>query len=191
MKKNFVYLLASALLLYSCNSKQHKVASSIDNEVAVKSEPEETPQIAKDNGTVSEIPVYDFAEYKPLLNMEDEKVYVINFWATWCKPCVKELPAFEAIQENYGSKGVKVILTSLDFSASLESHVQPFIKKNHITSMVVLLDDVDSNSWIPKVNKDWSGAIPATLIYNNEKRKFYERSFTYNELETELKIFLQ
>ncbi len=171
----FIFYLFSAVLLYSCNDKQGKEVSKAENK----------------NTTISGIPVYDFAEFEPLIKKEDGKIYVINFWATWCKPCIKELPAFEAIRENYSSKGVEVILTSLDFSDKLDSQVIPFIEKHNLQSRIVLLDDVDSNTWIPKVDKEWSGAIPATLIYNNNKRKFYERSFTYDELETELITFLQ
>ncbi len=137
------------------------------------------------------IPIYDFAGFEPLLIKEDNKTYVINFWATWCKPCVKELPAFETINEKYREKGVEVVLVSLDFSEKLESQVVPFVEKHGLKSDIVLLDDVDSNTWIPKVSEDWSGAIPATLIYNNKERKFYEGSFTYEELETELKTFLK
>lgn len=137
------------------------------------------------------IPVYDFDELQPLLHKQDNNTYIINFWATWCKPCIKELPYFEKINSDYNQQGVHVILVSLDFPEKLESHVQPFIEKHQLKSQVVLLDDVDSNTWIPKVSESWSGAIPATLIYNRTQRKFYEGSFTYNELLTELKPFLQ
>ena len=43
------------------------------------------------------------------------KVYLIDFWATWCKPCIKELPAFEELNARYQDKGLKVVLVSLDF----------------------------------------------------------------------------
>jgi hypothetical protein len=62
----------------------------------------------------------------------------------------------------------------------------PFINKNNIKSKVVLMADTDQNTWIPKVDKNWSGAIPATLIYSKNIRKFYEQSFTYDTLENEL-----
>ncbi len=176
--KNFqiiIFYIFFALLLSSCNDKKGKEVSKVENETT----------------TISGVPVYDFSEFEPLINKEDGKIYVINFWATWCKPCIKELPAFEAIREKYESKGVEVILTSLDFSEKLDSQVLPFIDKHNLQSRIVLLDDVDSNTWIPKVDSEWSGAIPATLIYNKNQRKFYERSFTYDELETELKTFLK
>lgn len=120
------------------------------------------------------------------LQKKNDTTYVINFWATWCKPCVEELPAFEKINEQYSGQKVKVILASLDFPDRIEKQVIPFIKKYNLQSEVVLLDDPDANSWIPRVSQEWSGAIPATVIYNQEDRKFFEGSFTYDELKTEL-----
>jgi hypothetical protein len=81
-------------------------------------------------------------------------------------------------------------LVSLDFPKHIETKLIPFLQKRGLESEVVLLDDVDSNTWIPKVNEDWSGAIPATIIYNADKSVFYERSFDYKELETELQKFI-
>ena len=124
------------------------------------------------------------------LQKKNDSIYIINFWATWCKPCIKELPAFEKLASNYSDKKVKLLLVSLDFPDKLESQVIPFIERNNIQSEVVLLDDADANSWIPKVSPQWSGAIPATIIYKKDNRKFYEQSFTFEELEAELKTFL-
>lgn len=124
------------------------------------------------------------------LQKKNDSIYIINFWATWCKPCIKELPAFEKLASNYTDKKVKLLLVSLDFPDKLESQVIPFIERNNIQSEVVLLDDADANSWIPKVSPQWSGAIPATIIYKKTTRKFYEQSFTFEELEAELKTFL-
>ena len=132
---------------------------------------------------------FEALEKKYFLQKNDS-IYVVNFWATWCKPCVRELPAFEKIASEYSNKKVKILLVSLDFPDKIEDQVIPFIKKNNIQSEVVLLDDADANSWIPKISPQWSGAIPATVIYKNDTRKFYEQSFTFEELETELKLFL-
>lgn len=147
-------------------------------------------KIAKTH-TSTKIPILSFKELMPLLNKNNDSVYVVNFWATWCKPCIKELPAFEKINAEYKEEKVKVILVSLDFPEQLEKQLIPFVEKRDIISEVVLLDDADANSWIPKVSEKWSGAIPATIIYSNSERKFYERSFTYEELETELESILK
>lgn len=108
-------------------------------------------------------------------------VYVVNFWATWCAPCVKELPHFE--QLNSENKNIKVVLVSLDFKNQFDSKLLPFLKKKSIKSEVVLLTDKDYNTWLPMVDKDWSGSIPATLIIKNGKKFFVEKMFSnYEEL---------
>lgn len=140
----------------------------------------------------SELKVVDFDGLQDYLKSKDaNKTYVINFWATWCAPCVKELPYFERLNANYQAKNIEVILVSLDFPRQLETKLKPFLEQHKLKSEVILLDDVDSNTWIPKVDKNWSGAIPATVIYNKDKRKFYEQSFDYQELETELQQFIK
>lgn len=138
---------------------------------------------AKDGLTVNS---YDFNGLEPLLNTQNDTTYVINFWATWCKPCVEELPHFEKLHANFKNQKVKVMLVSLDLPKQVESNLIPYIKKKRLQSSVVHLKDPDMNSWINKVDMQWSGAIPATIIYKGDKRKFYEQSFTYEQLQTEL-----
>lgn len=125
------------------------------------------------------VPSLSYNELKPLLNQEGDKIYVVNFWATWCAPCIKELPYFEVLDQR---EDVEVLLVSLDFPKHKESRLLPFIKKNKLQSKVVLLDDANENYWINDIHPNWSGAIPATIVYNRHKRDFYERSFTQNEL---------
>jgi thiol-disulfide isomerase/thioredoxin len=136
------------------------------------------------------VPVLNFDAFQHMLHFDDDKTYIINFWATWCRPCIKELPFFEQIGEEYKDKNVEVILVSLDFPDRLETAVIPFINRHNLKSKVLILDDANQNRWIPLVSEKWSGAIPATLIYNKSERKFYEQAFTYNQLITELNTFL-
>ena len=143
----------------------------------------------KDLTLLPPLEIYDFSGIEPYLNLEGSKTYIINFWATWSAPCVKELPHFESIQQAY-KKDVEVILVSLDFPAQYETKLKPFIETHQLKTKIIVLDDPDMNSWIPKVDLNWSGAIPVTLIYNSSKRSFYNRTFTYNELDSELKNFL-
>lgn len=133
----------------------------------------------------------DFNEFEPWLYKETDSVYVINFWATWCAPCVKEIPAFEELNAKYSSNKVKVLLVSLDFPNQVESRVLPFMDRMNIQSQVILLDDPYSNRWIGKVSEEWSGAIPATVIYSSGFRGFYEREFTFEELEEIIKPLIK
>jgi thiol-disulfide isomerase/thioredoxin len=144
----------------------------------------------QDFKAITKVKSYTYNELKPLLNKKNNKTYVVNFWATWCAPCVKELPAFAKLKEQYADKNVEVLLVSLDFPKQKEKKLIPFINKKKIQSKVLLLDDVNEDYWIKQINDKWSGAIPATLIYNANSRKFYEQSFDYTTLENELKTFL-
>ncbi|MDY7394711.1 redoxin domain-containing protein [Aureibaculum sp. 2210JD6-5] len=136
------------------------------------------------------IEIYNFSQLEPILNANDDSTYVINFWATWCGPCIKELPYFEELYTNYKDKKVKVILVSLDFPEKFESKLIPFVKKHKVSPQVILLDDPNENEWIPKVDESWSGALPATIIYNKNKRAFFEQSFTQESLNKTIKEFL-
>lgn len=133
----------------------------------------------------------DFNGLEKVLNKQNNKTYVVNFWATWCAPCVKELPYFERINKQYKDKNVEVVLVSLDFPKHFDTKLKNFINEKQLQSELYALNDMDSNYWIPKVNKDWSGAIPATLIYNSNKREFFEQAFEYEELERTLNEFLK
>lgn len=123
------------------------------------------------------------------LTKENDTTYLINFWATWCKPCVEEMPDFMRLNDEMRDKPFKMILISLDFPSQIESRLKPYISENNIDAEVIVLDDPDSNAWIPMVSDEWSGAIPATLVYNRNKRGFYEKTLDYNQLKEIVKQY--
>jgi len=143
---------------------------------------------AKDGVTVKSFDYELLADY---LKIEDDEIKVVNFWATWCAPCIKELPHFEKINSEYKKKGVEVILVSLDMAKQVEKALIPFIKRRKLGSDVVHLHDVDADVWINKVDPSWSGAIPATLIISKDRRAFFEKEFTYDELQSEILKFIK
>ncbi|NOX85101.1 MAG: TlpA family protein disulfide reductase [Chlorobi bacterium] len=131
-----------------------------------------------------QVKVYrDFDEFAPLLQRENDTTYVVNFWATWCKPCVEEMPGFQELNKKFEGKKFKLILVSLDFESNIKSKVLPFIKEHNVKADVVLLDAPEQNKWIDRVNKSWSGAIPITVIYNKDFYFFREGTLTYEELD--------
>ena len=112
-----------------------------------------------------------------------DTIYIVNFWATWCGPCVKELPNFEQLQATYKNKPVKVLLVSMDFKSKL-NEVKTFAKTRKFICEVFLAYRKSDQEFIDAIDKNWSGALPGTWLVNNKKhyRKFYEQEFTYAEL---------
>lgn len=124
-----------------------------------------------------------YEELNTYIKENNSKPLVINFWATWCAPCVKELPYFEKL--NQENPNVKVVMVSLDFEKQVESKLKPFLKKKKYTFTSVYLADKNYNDWLPKIDKNWSGSIPATVIFNQDKQVFVEQDFSsYEELNT-------
>ncbi|GAB3846207.1 hypothetical protein GCM10028822_05910 [Hymenobacter terrigena] len=139
------------------------------------------------------VAVIRFSELQNRLVRATDTTYVVNFWATWCAPCVKELPNFEQLRVANASKKVKVLLVSLDYASQLDKKVKPFVKQRGLKSEVLLLNEPDPNEWINKVDVKWSGALPFTLIFNNKskRRTTFERELSAAELQAALKNIQQ
>ena len=128
--------------------------------------------------------IVKLSKLQQLTREQSDKIQVINFWATWCGPCIKELPLFETL--NSENHEVKVTLVSLDLELDPNPEkVYKFISRKKIQSDVWLLDEPDANTWIDKVEKTWSGSLPATLVVNTRtgKRTFVARELKEGELE--------
>jgi len=130
----------------------------------------------------SRIPMVGFPYLAHYLSSESDTVYVLNFWATWCGPCRREIPSFEKIHLNYSGQKVKVLLVSLDFPDQLNKGLKQFLGSNNITANAVLLNEPDANAWISQVDPAWTGSLPATLIYKGPDRMFFEKELTYEDI---------
>lgn len=119
-------------------------------------------------------------ELEKILNNPDDRINVVNFWATWCGPCVREFPLFEKVAGEYKGKNVRFLMISLDFPSQVEKQLIPFLEKNKATIDIAVMMDVDYNAWIDKVDKGWQGDIPATLVFNNARN---QRNFHKGEID--------
>jgi thiol-disulfide isomerase/thioredoxin len=134
------------------------------------------------------IPVLKVTDLEKRINNNSDTTYIVNFWATWCAPCVKELPDFDSISKTYPNQKIKVLLVTMDFKEDLETKVKPFVKKKKILSEVLLLDESNADYFIPKIANEWTGALPATVIINNKKniKHFFEKKLTFEFLKNEI-----
>jgi thiol-disulfide isomerase/thioredoxin len=116
-------------------------------------------------------PVYQtFSDMPALLDYRNDTTYVINFWATWCVPCVEELPYFERLQREMAEKPVRILMVSLDFKKDIPTKLLTFVRQRPFTLPLIALADGRYAEWIDKVDPGWEGAIPFTIVYKGERR---------------------
>ena len=113
-----------------------------------------------------------------------DTVYIVNFWATWCAPCVQELPVFNSLQKKYADKPVKVLLVSMDFKEDYPMKLATFIQRKKLLPDVIWLSDTNPNDFVPKVDKAWEGSIPATVIVHkgSQTKEFIEGQVTEKQV---------
>jgi thiol-disulfide isomerase/thioredoxin len=147
--------------------------------------------LACSSSTKDDVEVIKIDGLQQLLSEKEHQIHIINFWATWCAPCIKELPQFTALAIAHPE--AKISLVSLDFVQNLETKVKPFLDKRKIDLRVLLIDELDYNLWIDIVDPSWSGAIPATLIIEpaTGRRIFLEKELEKNELVQAYERFIK
>jgi thiol-disulfide isomerase/thioredoxin len=129
--------------------------------------------------------IIKLGQLQKILTQKSENIQVVNFWATWCGPCVKELPLFEKFN-NTKPENVKITLVSMDLDLDPNPEkVYKFIERKKILSEVLILNEKNPNDWIDKIEKQWTGALPATIVINQKtgKRKFVEKELHEGDLE--------
>ncbi|MCE7862106.1 MAG: TlpA family protein disulfide reductase [Bacteroidetes bacterium CHB5] len=137
--------------------------------------------VATSAQTINQIKLKDLQK---LLTTKTDRVQVINFWATWCAPCVKEIPLFEKLKTD--NSNIDITLVSMDFDLDPNpAKVERFVSRKGLKNKVVILAETDPNSWIDKIDKSWSGALPATLVVNTQtgKRKLVQKELHEGDLE--------
>lgn len=122
---------------------------------------------------------------------ESKTPLIVNFWATFCIPCIEEIPYFQKLVKKHEKDSIKLLLVSLDLQEDY-AKVKPFAVKRKFTASIAWLDETNADYFCPKIDSSWSGAIPATLFINNKKgyRKFYEEQIPEAKLEKEIMAVL-
>ncbi len=152
----------------------------------------ETPATAAPADAAPTVATADAAKLKEVLAAAKGKVVVVNFWATWCPPCIEEMPYFVELHKRYKDKGVVVISVSADSVDTIDKAVRPFVKDKALPFSVHVLADRDPDAVTAVIGKELSGALPETLVYDKDGalKKFFEGDVTLEELEAEVKPLL-
>jgi thiol-disulfide isomerase/thioredoxin len=136
------------------------------------------------------IPKWKMDQVVKAFSKKNDTVYVVNFWATFCKPCIEEIPDFIRIVKKYEKQKVKLMLVSLDLPSFYPAKIAAFAKKNNYTgAQIIWLNETNADIFCPMIDKSWSGAIPSTIIVNNKTgyRKFTEDQIKPADFEASIK----
>lgn len=137
-------------------------------------------------GMSQTIPSYSMDTLLSRIHSSADTVYVVNLWATWCGPCIRELPEFDKLYEDNKEKPVKILMVSLDYKADMSYKVPNYIQRRKMQQEVVWLNENNPSSFMPRLDKNWRGAIPATLVVYGKKnyRQFIQGSVRSEEIQT-------
>lgn len=138
-------------------------------------------------GQSNQIHAINTEELQKRISNEDT-VYVINYWSTTCIPCIRELPYFERLQEQYKNKPVKVLLLSFDFPEDYPQKLNNWVTKKKLNNEVIWFKEQKPNDYIPKLNPDWEGSLPATTIIYKKKNSYWFKEGIVSEGELALKV---
>jgi thiol-disulfide isomerase/thioredoxin len=132
--------------------------------------------------TFSQIKVMNLEELESRVKRNNDTTYVVNFWATWCAPCVKELPVFNQVAVASVGQPIQFIYLSLDATSAL-GKVQSFWNKKKLEGECYLFDGGDPNIWINALEPSWQGSIPATFLFKNGMKLAFKEQVFHNKKE--------
>jgi len=135
--------------------------------------------------SAQEIPSWKITDVVNYYSKKSDSVYVINFFATFCKPCVAEIPYLQTIAKKYEGQKVKLILISLDLPTYYPGLIDKFAKNNNINADIAWLNESNADYFCNKIDKKWSGSIPATLFVNAKSgsKAFFEEPLSEQKFE--------
>lgn len=137
--------------------------------------------------------VLDWSAMLQEMDKSEDSLVVVNFWATWCRPCVAELPFFRQAEAEFADQRVRFLYVSLDFPEEMENRILPFLQAKEMNERVFVLDEPNANKFIDRVSPEWGGSIPATLYYRpgTGRVEFHEGDYTFESLRAQLETLLQ
>jgi thiol-disulfide isomerase/thioredoxin len=123
-----------------------------------------TAAIAADPGPLRD---YDLVQHGKLLEQHKGQVVLVNFWATWCAPCRKEMPLLVEMEKKLRAKGLRMVTVSAD-EVEDKAQALEFLTEHSVAAPVYLKNVEDDDAFIESISPDWSGALPALFLYGRD-----------------------
>jgi thiol-disulfide isomerase/thioredoxin len=123
---------------------------------------------------------------------ESKTPLIVIFWATFCVPCLEEIPYFQEKAEQYKAKNLSLVFVSLDMKEAYPAKVNDMAKRLRLVYPVVWLNETNADYFCPRVDTSWSGGMPSSLFVNNATgyHKFFEQPLSKDELEKQIQLML-
>jgi len=130
----------------------------------------------------------DQAGLKRLIGERSGKVLLLNIWATWCEPCIAEFPDLKKLSQTYDTAAVEVVAISADYPDEVDTKIMPFLRKTDVPFRVFVAQFEHPEDFINAVNRSWSGALPASLIYDSrgKERFFHVGQQSFDDFKREI-----
>ncbi len=177
-----VFIFAFLFTLFACSEKQNKGTNenSLEAKAAQTAEKE-----AIGNYVVEPI---DEERFDQLIKQRNGKYLLLNVWATWCVPCIEEFPDLIRLVKEYENSNFEIVGLSVDYPDEVESKIVPFLKKHQVNFRVYVRNFKDDQKFINRLNPNWSGAVPATAIYDSQgtQKTFFIGKHSLEEFQKEI-----
>jgi len=138
----------------------------------------------------AEVKAVDADQIKALIAEQQGKVVVLNFWATWCPPCIKEFPDLIKLYDTYESKGLQVIAVSMNEPEEVEE-IAEFMGE-HKPRFPVYRAASTEEEFYADFDEKWWGEMPMTMVYDKAGNvvKMHKKPLTYEEFERDVKALI-
>lgn len=164
-----------------------------------KTPPETTPVSEPPSGggapvesPLPEVRAVNTAELDQIMEKTRGKVTVLNFWATWCLPCVQEMPDFVTLYNESDLESFALVSLSIDDVAEVSGAIPEFQRTHKMPFPIYVLNERNDEALLKAVRGKFNGMIPTTFIYDKSGAlvKMVEGSVTLAELRELLKPLL-
>ena len=158
--RNLIVLILIILSFYNCGKRSDQSRST-----------DSTTVVQKQSKMQHEVKPLDEAGLKQLITQRNGKMLLLNVWATWCEPCREEFPDLIKLASNYKNSNVEIVGLSADYPDEVNAKIIPFLEKYQCNFEVYVQNFKNDEKLIQLLNRQWSGALPATFIFDQDGKQ--------------------